>query len=205
MRTTTIPAYVYVEYQDDDDILAFFQAFNTLAQVYVDFFNQILLPVFANNPRVVSELLDWVGQGLYGITRPVVPLGAQRVIGPFDTYGFATGPTFAAQKLVGTVPFVVASDDIYKRVLTWHHYRGDGYQFSIPWLKRRVARFLFGANGGDLTPDDLQQVSVQASGGVFSVTITPAGADLYTAQVFKSLVAASLLALPFQYSYTVTV
>ena len=204
MRTTTIPAYPYVEYQDDDDIQAFFASYNTMAQGYVDFFNQVSLPVYAGNPLIVGELLDWVGQGLYSLPRPSVPLGTEQDVGPLDTYGFAETPDFANLAEIGTVPFLVLPDDYYKRLLTWHHYRGDGRQFSVFWLKRRVARFLYGVNGIDVPLGHESEVSVHASHGVFTVTISPTMASTYAGQVLQALVQASLLALPFQYSFQVT-
>jgi len=48
--------------------------------------------------------------------------------------------------------FYELPDDIFKRILTWNLYKGDGNRFSMRWLKRRIARFLFGVNGIDPQP-----------------------------------------------------
>jgi hypothetical protein len=65
---------------------------------------------------------------------------------------------------------VTTTDDIYRRVLTWHFYKGDGNYFSMPFLKRRVWRFLYGQDGkspelvpaypNDNSIADHQQISI---------------------------------------------
>ena len=47
------------------------------------------------------------------------------------------------------------TDDVFKRILTWHFYKGDGKNFSVRWLKRRIWRFLQGANGTDFDDIDI--------------------------------------------------
>ena len=72
-----IPAYLYQEYQDDPDLQAFWAAYNTLAQQYVNWFLQIGLPIYTG-PLIVGPLLDWIAQGLYGIARPTPRSGLSR-------------------------------------------------------------------------------------------------------------------------------
>lgn len=43
-----------------------------------------------------------------------------------------------------------ATDDVFKRCITWAFYKGDGKTFSIRWLKRRLQRWLNGVNGTDI-------------------------------------------------------
>src|SRR5579859_3473841 len=83
-----IPSYLYVEYNDDEDLQAFVTAFNAIAQQYVDFFNQINLPIYTSS-SISGALLDWVAQGIYGMTRPSLPgAGSTLIYGPFNTYAF---------------------------------------------------------------------------------------------------------------------
>jgi hypothetical protein len=198
-----IPAYIYTQYADDDDIQAFFGAFNAMAQPYVDFFNQISLPVYTGQ-FINSTLLDWVGLGLYNIARPYIPSGVVRELGPFNTYAFNV-IAFGARKRSGTTTFTIATDDIYKRILTWHHYRGDGRQFTITWLKKRIARFLNGANGTDSGLTGIEFISIQVTSGDYLITITPSSMNLATAQTFQACVNAGILELPFPYTFTVAV
>ena len=96
----------------------------------------------------------------------------------------------------GTV--YTTSDDIYQRLLTWHFYKGDGKIFSIKWLKKRVMRFLIGANGTAPLLDYTYPVSIVQSG--YSMTIT---VPIYPAAAYLAVAVASGAAeLPPQYSYS---
>ena len=201
MRNTTIPAYIYTQYQDDDAIWAFFDSFNKMAQEYVDFFNSLNLPVYTGLP---GTLLDWVAQGIYGLSRPSIPVGLLYNIGPYNTWAFNTIP-LNMQVQEGTQTFVTLNDDYYKRYLTWHHYRGDGKQLSIPWLKRRVGRWLYGINGTDFDIGNLDSISIVSAAGVFTITITSDASTITAAQLLQAAVASSIVELPFQYTFTVVV
>lgn len=157
--TQVIPSYLYQEYSDDDDLQGFVDAQNQMQQNYVDTFNTLNLPIYSSDP-VSGPLLDWVARGLYGMTRPFLTSGQPIRIGPINTYGFAIGsiaelpPTVEQQlpainQLVVLTPYnaAITSDDFYRRVLTWHLFKGDGKYFNMRWLKRRVWRFIYGVNG----------------------------------------------------------
>jgi hypothetical protein len=173
--TDVIPSYLYQEYSDDDDLQEFVTAQNEMQQDYVDTFNALDLPIYPG-PIVSGKLLDWVGQGLYGMARPAIGSGVPLQIGPLNTWGCnMPGHAMAviheyfqyedwlpsinglAQLSVGDV--VVTDDDTYRRILTWHFYKGDGNYFSTRWLKRRVWRFCYDMNGipNDIVVDPLSQ------------------------------------------------
>ncbi|MDE2470211.1 MAG: hypothetical protein KGL35_16045 [Bradyrhizobium sp.] len=195
---TILPAYPYAQYTDDPYLPAFFTAHNEIAQGYLDWFNQTPLSVWTNS-NISGLLLDWIGQGIYGIARPVLSS-----IVTATTAGLATIP-LATQALAtmqtqtsGTAQ--IANDDIYKRCLTWALYLADGKQASLHWLRRRVARFIFGPHGADVAPDYFSQVQVTISGS--AVTITAPNNS--SGQFFQQCVSSGVLPLPFQLSYTVT-
>ena len=48
-----------------------------------------------------------------------------------------------------SVPGDPTTDDIFKRIITWHFFKGDGKYFTVAWLKRRIYRFLYGEDGTD--------------------------------------------------------
>ena len=150
-----IPSYLYVQYNDDASLQAFVYAFNQLANYYAQWFANINLPVYTG-PNISNGLLDWVIGGIYGISRPALPSGRQRIGGPYNTLLFNQA-SYDSRKLYGKISYSLATDDIYKRITTWNFYKGDGRVFSIRWLKRRVARFLYGVNGAapniDYTPN----------------------------------------------------
>lgn len=145
---SVVPSYLYYQYSDDADLQAFVQVFNEIAQGYLDWFNQTPLGVYTSS-NISGPLLDWVGNNLYGIARPTVGAWHPSILG-------AMGTTYLGQMAMGAASVTtfpsnaVLTDDLYKRVLTWHTYRGDGKQMTIPWIKRRCARFIYGTDGGDI-------------------------------------------------------
>ena len=56
-----IPAYVYQQYADDDDIQAFNSAYNNTAQSYLNWFTGIELPIYTSS-TINGALLDWVAR-----------------------------------------------------------------------------------------------------------------------------------------------
>lgn len=199
--TQQIPVYLYTEYNDDEDLQALVESYNQISQVYLDWFNSINLPIYTS-PSITGVLLDWVAQGLYGLERPVLPSGFAQSFGPFNTYTF-NSITFNEQLIIGATNYYTTSDDIFKRIITWRFYKGDGTQFNVTWLKRRIMRFLYGDNGADTSVGQTYIVSVTFSSG-YQVIIdilesSPAASYL------QSAIAAGVLPLPFQYSYTVNI
>lgn len=235
--TRTIPSYAYWQYSDDDDIQAFVAAFNEMAQEYVDWFNEIQLPVYTN-AGLSGALLDWVIEGIYGLTRPSLPLGHSLQIGALNTYAFNTiafndGNLETAGASPGDPNYYAASDDTFRRILTWHFFKGDGKVFDIRWLKRRVMRFLYGTNGVNFNVDQTYQISVTfgvgnqvniriitqirtftrtAAFNRFGFNTTPFNGFQTTsvqlppvpnAAILASAIQSGVLELPFQFSYVV--
>jgi hypothetical protein len=166
-KTTTIPSYLYQQYTDDDDLQAFVMAQNAQTQAYVDWFNTLNLPIYT---KQIGRLLDWVGEGLYGVARPTLYSGRYRSVGALDTFT-PNQIVINSFKRIGQFTNIAAtSDDVYKRIITWHVYKGDGKQVSVRWLKRRIARFLFGAGGADYS-GSTDQISVVLAAGAISITI----------------------------------
>lgn len=194
-----IPSYVYQEYSDDDALQAFSQAYNTIAQWYLNWFNEINLPVWTNG-LISGTLLDWVGQGVYGIPRPVFTSISSVTVGPIASFTLGLNP-IAARTVTSSGTATVANDDFYKRVMTWILYTGDGQQFSIRWLKRRIARFLHGPNGVDPGISTTYDIHVTPSVGAFAITLPHGPASSILAAAFSN----QILPLPLQYTYTITV
>jgi hypothetical protein len=130
-----------------------------------------------------------------------------------------------------TLGSTLATDEVYKRVVTWAFYKGDGKVFNIRWLKRRVMRFLEGTNDINQT----YQVSVRFGvhpivyidilGGIAEITggaifnTSPFNtrqyneldlniqhyADTTLAVELQEAINAGVCELPFQYTYIVSV
>lgn len=195
----TIPAYPYVQYQGDDNIAAFFDAYNAWAQGYLDYFNSLNLPIYTTAP-VSGALLDWVAQGLYGMSRPGLPtsIGAP-YSGPVNSF------VVNALPVNGYVPgkpdtYTNTNDDFFRRILTWAFYKGDGKTFSPRWLKRRLNRFLTGVDGTDVANDTTYNVSVYPTG--FKAWTIELAISTESA-IFAAAVQSGVIELPFQVTWSV--
>jgi hypothetical protein len=278
MVETILPAYLYQQYNNDPDLLAFFTAYNNTSQGYLDQINSLNLPIYTKQS---NKLLDWVGNGIYGIPRPVIPFGTTTLSGgeydanPYDTIpynegiisvngipitsmswsssggGTVTGTTATPPVgvVVGTVYIATitgvvpsgyngvysltqtgtttftyslpvnpgsvttqgqlgytvspATDDVYKRVITWNFYKGDGYQFNTRWLKNRIYRFLTQENGISTPIPNTYKIGVTfSSGNNVAIAINPT-INSY-APVLSALINSGALQLPFQYTFTIS-
>jgi len=230
--TKIIPSYLYVEYNDDEDLQAFVRSFNANAQAYCDWFVNIYLPVYTG---LSGDMLSWIGAGLYGFPRPVLPSGTNQNIGPLNTYKYNQHVPFNKIYLIGNQNYYITTDDVYQRILTWHLFKGDGKYFTIRWLKRRVMRFLVGTNGTSPNIDNTYPVSVtfgvghsvniniprgrrSISGGILFnrsmfnqyrynqlITVFVPLPSPALAPIFKAAVDAGVLELPFQFTFTVNI
>ena len=221
--TKTIPSYLYFQYIDDPDLPALIQSYNDLTQEYVDWFNNVNLPVYTN---LQGALLDWVGMGVYGLPRPALSTTSfGGVIGQIASVPYvgpaASGPSPTIVNAISTTQIFSTStnfdtpDDIYQRVLTWFFYKGDGYDFSIPWFKRRIARFLFGSHGTDVfngnntafpfTPTISVTFDDTTSPlATCTITISNSASLGYIATYFEAALETGVLAAPFRFKYIVT-
>jgi len=201
---TTIPSYLYQEYSDDDALQAFVASYNQLAQTYVSSFNQLNLPIYTQ-PPVSGAVLDWVAQGLYGIIRPTLAATVYHVAEAFNTYQLNQIP-IDGKSTLSTSTFYPVTDDIFRRILTWNLYKGDGRVFSAKWLKKRVARFLLGANGAPLPVADTQSVGVTyTSSSHIVVTIDLGGTITSTlVAILAAAIAQNDCPLPPFYTYSFT-
>ena len=189
MLEDIIRSYLYTQYNDDDNIRAFLTAYNTMAKNVYDWMRSANLPIFVGGYNV-GDQLRWIARGIYGVKPPVLASGRQLVIGAFNTFTFNTVP-FNTRKVINQSEQVVVSDDLFKRIMTWNFYKGDGFYFTIPWLKRRIMRFLTGVNGVDVVNDQHWSISVLFSGSGASVSIIKGfrkltDSSVYNTQTFNS-------------------
>lgn len=189
MLEDIIRSYLYTQYNDDDNIRAFVTAYNTMAKNIYDWMRTANLPIFVGGYNS-GDQLRWIARGIYGVKPPVLASGRQLVIGSFNTFTFNSVP-FNTRKVINQSEQVVVSDDLFKRIMTWNFYKGDGFYFTIPWLKRRIMRFLTGINGVDVVNDQHWSISVLFSGGGASVSIIKGfrkltDSSVYNTQTFNS-------------------
>ena len=198
MIKNTLPAYLYQQYQPDADLQAFFDAYNTFSQQNLNQLNNLNLPIYQN---LSGTFLDWVAYGIYGQQRPSIGTPTQfSPIGVYDTLPYNVA-AYSQDFEIAPTGYYVVTDDIFKRILTWNFYKGDGFQFTNSWLKKRVKQFLYGTNGMPYPIDNTYQISVAYSGNLITITIP----TLTISPIFKSCVQSGVLQLPFQYNYTVAI
>lgn len=189
MQTQVIKQYLYKDYQDDLDLQAFVDAFNGIAQQYVDWANSIGIPIYT---ALTGAMLDWIGQSLYGYARPFFGSPSGAIYGAFNYNQALYGS--------GSVSVILATDDIYKRVLTWKLNRGDGRYTTVQWLKRRIKRFLIGVNGTSPEIDHTHEVSVQFGPSNSLTVVINYPQDQSSVDICCQYINAGILDIPFQYS-----
>ncbi|HBN5772055.1 TPA: hypothetical protein MNM60_000871 [Citrobacter freundii] len=195
-----IPSYPFVQYRDDPNVVAFFQVYNEIAQEYLDEINSLSIPYWPS-PALSGKLLDWVVEGIYGESRPLLQVSQDAIAkGAYNTIDYNTIPYAGLKNYIhGATTYVV--DDYFKRILTWNFYKGDGVQFNIDWLKRRIARFLRGPNGIDPPVTDTFDISVISNNGVFAILLPNSNDSV--GQFLKDAIEQRIVKLPFMYSFTV--
>ena len=211
---TIPPSYLYSDFANDDDLQAFVAAYNTYTQKYLNTFNQINLPIYTAT-NISGALLDWVGNGIYGYPRPSLLGNKTTFIGPLNTYAYNAYNVNASSVSVPLnteIEIPAASpnttDDIYKRCLTWHFYKGDGNVCTIQWLKRRIMRFLVGTNGVSYNVDNTIPISLTFGPGEINIVITVTVSGLFTrstALLLQAGIQSGALETPFQYFFNVPV
>lgn len=225
--TSTIKSYPYTEYSDDANVSSFFASYNALSQTNLDDVNGYQLPIYLNQ---TGALLSWAASSIYGVFRPSLSSGGPRPIGPYDTFERNTEP-YDGFKLINSSKNFIADDLTYQRIIQWNTFKGDGYEFTITWLKRRVERFL----RGEIFPDQTYEVSVDFTSethvlitvsetnqilvggsfyngqhfgsGTFNQTRTQGSSHAPTAlaSALKAAVNSGILTLPFQYTFSVQI
>lgn len=202
IRRDILPAYPFVQYNDDPYVVAFFDAFNDIAQGYLDAFRGLSLP-FWPSPLLTGYLLEWAVLGIYGQRRPAQQLVHwQKADGPYNTVEYDQIP-YAHLSNFRNGQYEFMNDDIFKRVLTWNFYKGDGFQFSVPWLKRRIARFIHGKDGVDPPVRNTFDVSVTVNNGLYTLGIPDYGDGV--ANELKGAIQQGFVKLPFMYRFDIEI
>lgn len=195
-----IPAYAYRQYASDENVQAFFSTLNSYQQDILTWFADTPLAVYTS-AAISGDLLDWTLTGIYGIARPILTTSSKTETGALGTNVLGTHP-LGMLIVTSSGTAIQVTDDIYKRVATWILYRGDGLHFSMPWLLRRVERFLGGINGSDVPLDLSDRPTITVSGVAFSITAPSSNA---ASAVFEALMQQGYLPTPLPYTFTVTV
>ena len=200
MLTNILPSYLYQQYNNDPDLLAFFTAYNDESQTRLDTTNNLNLPNYTTKNGL---LLDWVALGIYGIKRPVLPYNGVIGSGVYNEQLYNTA-IYNSNIIITPSGFYETTDDIFKRIITWNFYKGDGYQFDITWLKNRIYRFLGQVNGIPLPIPNTYDIGINVTtDNVVNIDINSAS-DLATlAPIMEAGINSGALQVPFGYTFNI--
>jgi hypothetical protein len=173
------------------------------SQGYLDLVNALNLPNYLVH---TGALLDWVGASLYGQSRANLATASPIMIGPYNTYQMNTLQFNQIKRIFpfGETP-VILTDANYISILQWNNYKGDGYQCTFRWLKRRIQRFLYGTFEVNCiptpNPEETYNVGVQFLGDyAIQIEIPETNPN---SLVLKACILSRVLEIPDQYIYTV--
>lgn len=197
---TIFGAYLYSEYADDPGLNAWWASRNGLTQGYLNWWNTAPLGVYTSS-AISGSLLDWLAVAIYGLARPTLSTSTTKMIAGLNSAAVNSEPV-NGNNYLSSGSSQIASDDIYKRFLTWWLYRGDGMVMNTQWLKRRVMRFLSGANGGDIVPGT-PQPSVSYTSSAITITIVSSQSNILLA--LQELMNLNSLLMPFYYGVSVVI
>jgi hypothetical protein len=203
MNPTIKKAYPYMlsGFGDSAGVNTIFKAYNDLATQLSMWIYGTPVPVYISD-SITGDLLDLVALGMYDIVRPNVNLSATDYVAGYNSSEYNiteyNNPTEKVDK-----PSFLLSDDYFKRLLTWVAYKGDGMIPSVPWLKRRIIRFLCGTNGtaNDIFVTNYVSVRLRAFNEEMVYDVTLLNSAPYSsldAAIFKQLVERGQLELNAQ-------
>lgn len=195
-------AYLYREYADDSSMNAWWQSRNGLTQGYLNWWNAAPLALYTS-PSISGALLDWLATAIYGLSRPTLSTSTTKFIAGLNSSAINSRAVNGSTYL-SSGSSQIASDDIYKRYLTWWLYRGDGMVMNTQWIKRRVMRFLTGAAGGDIiVGNDTSQPSIAYTSS--TITITAQAFQIGVINALQDLLNTNRLLMPFYYSASMVI
>lgn len=200
-HTLMAPAYAYQQFSDDTNINALFAATNESAQNALTWMLDRPLALYMR-PSISEGLLDYAAYCLYGIARHQVGSSQITAIdGAINTTAINI-LDIDDNQLPRTSTRLTLTDDVFKRILTWHLYKGDGIHYSIPWLKKRIMRFLTGTNGHAWNFSSTAPVSVTIRDNTVIISIATGTTNDALFLMLSSLIKNGLVPVPPTFSYS---
>lgn len=203
LTTLQAKAYPYHQFTDDVNITAFFDAYNKIAQDYLTWLVEHPFALYTRS-EITGGFLNYCAYCLYGQFRyrisDVHLQGYTGALNDTDINRLAVDEVDIRKQYKGAA----ISDDNFKRILTWNFYKGDGLNFTIPWLKKRVMRFLTGENGKTKQFNNCEKISVTFQGRHITITVKPGNWDEKLVSVLDNIINNGVLNIPVMFKFTVT-
>lgn len=203
MPSLLAPAYPYQQFNDDADIVALFSSYNQLANTILDWLLSRPLACYMRE-SISAGLLDYAAYCIYGVRRYQIGYSnIDTISGAIDTITINQLP-IDGNAIAVHAGSTKLSDDIFKRILTWNFYRGDGTQFSIPWLKKRIMRFLTGTQGRAWRFNGTLPVSVIVQNSIVTIQVAHGVATSELIQTLNILLRNGIVHVPSALTYNIT-
>lgn len=192
--THDLKAYLYWQWRGDRDLQAFIDSYNEKVEADIEEIKAFNLPNFYSKSGL---FLDYVARNIYGMERKKL-LYADNII--------KHGLNIADPNVInpnGNAVLVNSSqrnmdDESFKKIIQWNVYKADGFVFSIPWLKRRLIRFL---NINETNPIDINNVSILADHRKIKIRLLNYLANSPFKPLLKDVLANRIIDLPFMLDF----
>jgi len=180
--------YAYTPHNINRNFKAFIDALNSTITAIIDTIKTINACYLLDK---TGDALDFYAAGVYGIYRPTIALGAiGEHGGGFGQRSFLTR-FLSYDSGSGLAPTKTLNDDEFKRLIVWYLYSDDTKQFSIAWLKSRIARFL---------GVERKEININLLNSTIRIVLKK---DNPYSLIFKWLLISDYLNLPYSYKYIV--
>lgn len=187
-------AYLYWQWRGDPYLKVFVDTYNELSDQYLDEIRNLNLPNFYTKSGL---WLDYVAKNIYGISRKQVLYAHNLIYRGLNT----VTPNVVDPNAARIIKYSTAhtmSDEEFKKVIQWNFYKGDGFCFSIPYLKRRIIRFL---NITCSNVIDINDISIQVQDKKFKITILNELANSPFMTLLRDVISNGLINLPFMFNF----
>ncbi|CAI3954530.1 unnamed protein product [Commensalibacter communis] len=192
LYTHNLQAYLYWQWEGDEYIKAFFDSYNKLANQQVDDFNSLNLPNYFTKTGL---WLDYVAKNIYGMDRKQVLYANNLIRSGLNTVDPNDIDPNAA-KVIKISKAHTMTDEEFKKIIQWNFYKADGFIFTIPYLKRRIIRFLNICPNNEI---DINDVSITSKDRIFYIKVLNNLANSPFMQLLQDAIINKLINLPFMY------
>lgn len=180
--------FAYDQWQGIPEVVAYFGATKHFTHEII---RELTEKSFSDYFKFKGDMLDYIALCIYGEMRPAyLNSGDYKAFGALNSLPLNQDP-LNSTKVMWDTDGEAVTDEIFRRIITWNFYKGDGRMPSIPWIKRRCKRFL---TGNWLDQGDLGNISLKFNRNV--ITIKSTGFGIWD-KILGDAIESGVLKLPF--------
>ncbi|WP_196424728.1 hypothetical protein [Commensalibacter melissae] len=185
--------YLYLQWKEDDNLDAFVKVHNETTDKYLDEIRKLNIP---NYKTKNGKFLDYVAKNLYGISRKPL-LNAQTIVEMGINIDDPNTISPNDAKILSNSFRHEITDIEFRKIIEWNVYREDGFHFTIPWLKRRLSRFL-SYSSGDM---DMNSISIVAENRKITIRLLNDLQKSPYRELLKGVLLNKTINLPFMFEF----